>query len=116
VEILALPRNVVKLAQGRKKICGGNTYLSLNTVYFTLECEVMASKSGYELLGFITQLGLIVVTTVGLAGYAGSWLDDKLGTGAVLTGLGVLFGIAAAYYSVYTTLEVFFKEKGGTRK
>lgn len=76
----------------------------------------MASKSGYELLGLITQLGLVIVTTVGLAGYAGHWLDVKLGTGAVLTGIGVVFGIAAAYYSVYTTLKVFFREKGGAGK
>lgn len=75
----------------------------------------MTTKSGYELLGLITQLGLIIVTTVSLAGYAGHWLDGKLGTGAVLTGVGVLLGIAAAYYSVYTTLKVFFKEKEGPR-
>lgn len=76
----------------------------------------MASKSGYELLGLITQLGVTVITTVGLAGYAGHWLDARLGTGAILTGLGVLVGIASAYYSVYTTLETFFKDKGGRGK
>ena len=72
----------------------------------------MTSKSGYGLLGLVTQLGLIIVTTVSLGGYAGHWLDGKFGTGALLTGLGVLLGIAAAYYSVYTTLAAFFKEKG----
>lgn len=76
----------------------------------------MTSKSGYELLGLITQLGLIIVTTVSIAAYAGHWLDAKLGTGAMLTGVGVLLGIAAAYYSIYTTLKVFFKEKGAPRE
>lgn len=73
----------------------------------------MASKSGYQLLGLITQLGLTVIVTVAASGYGGYWLDQRLGTGVILTGLGVVIGIAAAYYSIFTTLSAFFQEKGG---
>jgi len=74
----------------------------------------VSSKSGFQLLGLITQLGLSIITTIGLAGYGGYWLDRRLGTGVLLTGLGVLIGVAAAYYSVYKTLESFFGQKGGS--
>ncbi len=71
--------------------------------------------SGYELMGLITHIGLNMVLTVGVAAWAGHWLDTRLATGPYLTLVGAVIGIAAAYWNTYRLMESFFssQEKGG---
>jgi F0F1-type ATP synthase assembly protein I len=74
------------------------------------------SGSGYELLGLITQIGLNMVLTIGIASWAGYWLDNRLGIRPLFTLIGMVMGVFAAYRSTYSLLESFFKgEKKGDK-
>jgi hypothetical protein len=66
------------------------------------------------MLGLISQIGISVVITVGLAAWAGSYLDARLSTRPYLTLIGSVIGIVAAFRNINTLLEGFFRgdEKG----
>jgi F0F1-type ATP synthase assembly protein I len=70
------------------------------------------TRRGYEMLGLISQIGISVVLTVGLAAWAGSFLDARLSTRPYLTLIGSVIGVVAAFRNINTLLESFFTGKG----
>lgn len=48
-----------------------------------------------------TQAGMILVTPIAAAGYAGYWLDGRLGTGPWLLLAGMLLGMASGFVSFF---------------
>lgn len=52
------------------------------------------------------QIGIMVVG----GGYLGTYLDEKLGTGEILTFLGVILGVALSMYFVLRTLKQINKD------
>ncbi|MBS4054182.1 MAG: AtpZ/AtpI family protein [Thermaerobacter sp.] len=81
-------------------------------IVYTFRCS-MRLHSGYELLSLLTQIGLNVVMAVAVGAYIGLWLDKQLTTGVVFTLLGTVAGIGGALWSVYNTIEGFFRERNG---
>ena len=73
----------------------------------------MSMRSGYELLSLVTQIGFMLVMTVALGAYIGLWLDNHLNTGVVFTLMGLVTGIGGGLWSVYATIEGFFRERNG---
>lgn len=49
-------------------------------------------------------LGLQLLASILVFLYLGQWLDRRFGTKGILTVVGVLFGAAAAFFSVYRRL------------
>ena len=49
-------------------------------------------------------IGLQFAASVLLFGYAGQWLDRRLGTGPLLLIIGVFLGAGGAFYSMYRKL------------
>lgn len=72
------------------------------------------ARRGYEMLGLLSQIGISVVLTVGVAAWAGSYLDARLSTRPYLTLIGSIVGVVAAYMNTNKLLESFFgrDEKG----
>ncbi|MGH9750272.1 MAG: AtpZ/AtpI family protein [Candidatus Polarisedimenticolia bacterium] len=48
-----------------------------------------------------TQAGMILVTPIAAAGFAGYWLDGRLGTGPWLLLAGMLLGMASGFISFF---------------
>ena len=56
------------------------------------------------------QIGIVLVTPMGVLGFAGYWLDRKLGTGPWLLLAGLIVGMAAGFVSF---LRVVLPPGGG---
>lgn len=56
-------------------------------------------------LGSYSTVGLEFVLSVLVGLFGGRWLDQKLGTGGILTFIGFGFGIAAGVRSIWRALE-----------
>ena len=61
----------------------------------------MSEKNVLKYIGLVTELGLIVVISIGGGLLLGLWLDNKLGTKALFTVVFLFLGIGAAFYNVY---------------
>jgi ATP synthase protein I len=67
------------------------------------------------MLGLLSQIGISVVLTVGLAAWAGSYLDARFSTRPYLTLIGSIIGVVAAFRNINTLLESFFVRDGKGR-
>ncbi len=56
------------------------------------------------------QIGIVLVTPMGVLGFAGHWLDRRLGTEPWLLLAGLILGMAAGFVSF---LRVVLPPKGG---
>ena len=61
----------------------------------------MSEKNVLKYIGLVTELGLIVVISIGGGLLLGLWLDNKLGTKALFTVVLLFLGIGAAFFNVY---------------
>ena len=61
----------------------------------------MPFKNSLRYVGLVTEVGLIVVISIGGGLLLGLWLDRKLGTRALFTILLILVGLASAVWKVY---------------
>lgn len=68
------------------------------------------NRRGFEMLGLLTQVGIGIVITLGLAALAGSFLDGRLHTSPYLTLLGVVVGVIAAYLNTVKLIGSFFTD------
>jgi F0F1-type ATP synthase assembly protein I len=57
-------------------------------------------------------IGLQFAASVLLFGYAGQWLDRRLGTGPWLLIIGVFLGAGGAFYSMYRKLMAAQDDQG----
>jgi ATP synthase protein I len=56
-------------------------------------------------VGRYSTVGLEFALSVLIGLFAGRWLDQKLGTGGWLTVIGLGFGVAAGYRTIYRALK-----------
>ncbi len=66
----------------------------------------------FQTLTLITQLGLIMISSVGIASWLGIWLDERLGT-SFLTVVLFFLGAIAGFQSVYRMVKQIFKDEDG---
>lgn len=64
-------------------------------------------KKTFQTLTLITQLGLIMITAIGMTTALGVWLDRKLGT-SFLTVILFFIGAAGGVQAVYRTINQIF--------
>lgn len=65
-------------------------------------------KKTVQMLSLITQLGLVMIISIGLAVMAGMWLDERLGTNywsAILFFVGAIAGGQGAYRLISQTFD-----------
>lgn len=63
------------------------------------------AQDDWKGLGTYATVGIELVLSVLLGGYAGIWLDRKLGTGPWLAAVGFGFGVAAGFRAVWRALR-----------
>lgn len=61
-----------------------------------------------KLIGLISQVGLLVVTSIGIGFVIGYFLDRILGFSFFLTPIFIFLGVAAGFWSVYQMLKHLF--------
>ncbi|KKM10843.1 hypothetical protein SY88_11960 [Clostridiales bacterium PH28_bin88] len=55
---------------------------------------------------FAFSFGVTMAASLFLGYYGGNWLDTKLGTSPLLMVVGLLLGVAASFYSLFTELKM----------
>ncbi len=55
--------------------------------------------------GLLSYLGIIMVVSISLGYFIGTWLDGLLGTEPWLMVAGLLLGIASGFYGVYQIIR-----------
>ena len=58
----------------------------------------------------VLGIGWFVAIAILLGTLGGLWLDNKLGTGPIFLIIGIILGLAAAAYGVYSAIKPFFKQ------
>lgn len=69
------------------------------------------NRTTFQTLALITQLGLVMIVSIGLPSALGIWLDKKLGT-AWITILMFVVGAIAGAQSVYRMIQKIYGDKG----
>lgn len=69
-------------------------------------------RKTFQTLALITQLGLIMISSVGIASWIGVWLDRKLGT-SFITVVMFFLGAAAGFQTVYRMVRQIFRDEDG---
>lgn len=69
-------------------------------------------RKTFQTLALITQLGLIMISSVGIASGIGIWLDRKLGT-TFITVVMFFLGAIAGFQAVYRMVRQIFKDEDG---
>lgn len=69
-------------------------------------------KETFQILSLITQLGLVMITSVGMATALGLWLDRKLGT-SFITVLLFFAGAVAGGQGVYRLIKKIYRDEDG---
>ena len=62
-------------------------------------------QQDWKALGSYGTLGMEIALSVVVGLFGGQWLDKKLGTGQVLTWVGLAYGLAAAGRAIYRALR-----------
>lgn len=55
----------------------------------------------FKLIGLISQIGLMIVASIGIGYLIGYFLDRALGLSFFLTPIFIIIGVAAGFWSVY---------------
>ena len=69
------------------------------------------NRTTFQTLALVTQLGLIMIVSIGMPSALGIWLDKKLGT-AWITILMFVVGAIAGVQSVYRMIQKIYGDKG----
>lgn len=69
-------------------------------------------RKTFQALTLVTQLGLIMISSVGIAMWLGMWLDEKLGT-SFLTVVMFFLGAIAGFQAAYRTVKQMFRDEDG---
>lgn len=67
-------------------------------------------KKTFQTLSLITQLGLVMIVSVGMASALGIWLDRRLGT-SFITVILFFLGAVAGGQGAYRMMKQIFKEE-----
>lgn len=68
----------------------------------------------YRNLALITQIGITMMTSIGLCTAFGIWMDNKCNTNFLI--LYIVFGIAVGFRSVYAVIKKFNDEESKDEK
>ncbi len=71
-------------------------------------------KKTFQTLSLITQLGLVMIVSVGMASALGIWLDRRLGT-SFITVILFFLGAVAGGQGAYRMMKQIFKEEDDER-
>lgn len=69
------------------------------------------NRTTFQTLALVTQLGLIMIVSIGMPSALGIWLDRKLGT-AWITILMFVIGVIAGVQSVYRMIQKIYRDEG----
>lgn len=69
------------------------------------------NRTTFQTLALVTQLGLIMIVSIGMPSALGIWLDRKLGT-AWITILMFVIGVIAGIQSVYRMIQKIYRDEG----
>lgn len=69
-------------------------------------------RKTFQALTLVTQLGLIMISSVGIAMWLGMWLDEKLGT-SFLTVVMFFLGAIAGFQAAYRMVKQMFRDEDG---
>ncbi len=72
-------------------------------------------KKTLQALTLITQLGLVMIVSIGMTTALGIWLDKRLGT-SFLTVILFFVGVAAGFQGAYRTIRQIFKDEEGDKE
>lgn len=67
-------------------------------------------KKTFQTLSLVTQLGLVMIVSIGMATALGIWLDSKLGT-AFITVILFFLGAVAGGQGAYRMMKQIFEEE-----
>lgn len=67
-------------------------------------------KKTFQTLSLVTQLGLVMIVSIGMATALGIWLDGKLGT-AFITVILFFLGAVAGGQGAYRMMKQIFEEE-----
>ncbi len=73
----------------------------------------MKSKEWQQILqmvGLVSQVGLTIIATIGVAFVIGRFLDRLLGVTFFLTPIFIILGVASGFMSVYRMIIKFFEK------
>lgn len=73
------------------------------------------NRTTFQTLALVTQLGLIMIVSIGMPSALGIWLDRKLGT-AWITILMFVVGVIAGVQSVYRMIQKIYGDKGQNKE
>lgn len=69
-------------------------------------------KETFKILPLITQLGLVMISSVGMTTALGLWLDRRLGT-SFITVILFFVGAVAGCQGVYRLVKKTYRDEGG---
>lgn len=69
-------------------------------------------KETFKILPLITQLGLVMISSVGMTTALGIWLDRRLGT-SYITVILFFVGAAAGCQGVYRLVKKLYRDEDG---
>ena len=69
------------------------------------------NRTTFQTLALVTQLGFIMIASIGMPSALGIWLDKKLGT-SWITILMFVIGAIAGVQSVYRMIQKIYGDKG----
>ncbi len=69
-------------------------------------------KETFQILALITQLGLIMIASVGMSTALGLWLDRRLGT-SFITVVMFFIGAVAGGQGVYRLVKKLYRDEDG---
>lgn len=62
-------------------------------------------KSIFSNLMLVTQLGIVIATSIFIGVFAGIFVDRKLGTGILFTIIFLIFGIIGGFMAAYQLIQ-----------
>lgn len=68
-------------------------------------------RKTFQILTLVTQLGLLMISSVGIAMWLGIWLDRRLGT-SFMTVILFFLGAVAGFQSAYRMIKQIFRDEG----
>jgi len=71
----------------------------------------VGDKKFFNYLALITQLGLVIVTSILIGLFVGIFLDRKIGTGGIFTIIFVIFGAIGGFIAAYRLIKDLDKRR-----
>ena len=71
----------------------------------------MGDKNFFNYLALITQLGLVIVTSILIGLFVGIFLDRKIGVSGIFTIIFVIFGAIGGFIAAYRLIKDLDKRR-----